>query len=355
MIRPDFTSARVRGEVDRESGRVRGIVRDFERFRLAPHPDPLPVRTGRGSSLSWPLRLGLAHAVGAILGLASLTGAAPAKAETMREIVYDHDVRIEVIAEGDGPLIVMLPSRGRGAEDFDTVADELVKRGFRVLRPEPRGAALSRGPMQNLTLHDLANDVAAVIRIAGGGGPAIIVGHAFGSWVARMVAVDHPELVRGVVLVAAAAKAYPTGFPGASELSEAVRKSGDFTLSAAERMKYLRLAFFAPNSDATIWLHGWHPDADEAQSAAGRATGQSEWWSGGAVPLLDLQGELDPFKPRAMANEMRDEFGERVSVVVIANASHALIPEQPAAVSKAILAWINKLPSLESQGALTAK
>lgn len=281
----------------------------------------------------------------AALVVAPMTIAAiPVRAEPEWKIVFYDDIRIEVAAEGRGPLIVMLPSRGRGAEDFDDVADELVKAGFRVLRPQPRGAALSLGPMQNLTLHDLANDVAAVIRNAGDGGPAIIVGHAFGSWVARMTAIDHPELVRGVVMVAAAAKAYPVGFPGAKELSEAVRKSGDFALPSSERLKYLRLAFFAPNSDARVWLQGWHPAADEVQLAAGRATKQSEWWLGGGVPLLDLQGELDPFKPRSTANEMRDEFGERASVVVIPNASHALIPEQPDAVVAAILAWLGKLP-----------
>jgi pimeloyl-ACP methyl ester carboxylesterase len=268
----------------------------------------------------------------------------PARAEPEWRIAFYDDIRIEVAMEGRGPLIVMLPSRGRGAEDFDDVAGELVKAGFRVLRPQPRGAALSLGPMQNLTLHDLAHDVAAVIRNAGDGGPAIIVGHAFGSWVARMTAVDHPELVRGVVMVAAAAKAYPVGFPGAKELSEAVQKSGDFALPTSERLRYLRLAFFAPDSDARVWLQGWHPAADDAQLAAGRATKQSEWWSGGAAPLLDLQGDLDPFKPRSMMNEMREEFGERVSVVVISNASHALIPEQPTAVVGAILAWIGKLP-----------
>jgi pimeloyl-ACP methyl ester carboxylesterase len=268
----------------------------------------------------------------------------PARAEPEWKIVFYDDIRIEVIMDGSGPLVVMLPSRGRGAEDFDGVADQLVKAGFRVLRPQPRGAALSRGPMQDLTLHDLASDVAAVIRIAGGGGPAIIVGHAFGSWVARMTAIDHPELVRGIVMAAAAAKAYPAGFQGAKELSEAVQKSGDFALPTRERLAYLRLAFFAPNNDASGWLYGWHPAADEVQSAAGHVTHQSEWWSGGSVPLLDLQGELDPFKPRAMSNEMREEFGERVSVVVIPNASHALIPEQPEAVAAAILAWIGKLP-----------
>jgi pimeloyl-ACP methyl ester carboxylesterase len=78
--------------------------------------------------------------------------------------------------------------------------------------------------------------------------------------------------------------------------------------------------------------------------SAGRATRQSEWWGGGAAPLLDLEGALDPFKPRAMANEIRDEFGQRATVAVIANASHALIPEQPAAVVDAIVAWIGGLP-----------
>ena len=270
--------------------------------------------------------------------------AGPALAEPEREIAFYNDIRIEVISEGHGPLIVMLPSRGRGAEDFDDVADELVKAGFFVVRPEPRGASLSLGPTQNLTLHDLANDVAAVIRIKGHGGPAIVVGHAFGSWVARMLAVDHPELVRGVVMVGAAAKAYPAGFAGANELSEAVRKSGDFSLSPSERLGYLRLAFFAPNSDARTWLQGWHPAADELESAAARATKQSEYWAGGTVPLLDVQGALDPFKPRAMSNEMREECGDRASVVVIPNASHALISEQPHAVAAAILDWIGKLP-----------
>jgi pimeloyl-ACP methyl ester carboxylesterase len=194
-----------------------------------------------------------------------------------------------------------------------------------------------------LTLHDFARDTAAVIQQSGGG-PAVIAGHAFGNWVARMTAVDYPGLVRGVVIVAAAAKAYPAGFAGAKELSDAVRKAGDPALPDAERLTYLRAAFFAPGSDATAWLKGWHPELDEAQSAAGRATKQAEWWPGGTAPLLDLQGGLDPFKPGAMMNEMRDEFGDRVTIAVVPNASHALIPEQPAAVVDAIVKWIATLP-----------
>ena len=41
---------------------------------------------------------------------------------------------------------------------------------------------------------------------------------------------------------------------------------------------------------------------------------------------------------------MKDEFGDRVTVVVIPNASHALIPEQPKAVVDALATWVKGLP-----------
>jgi pimeloyl-ACP methyl ester carboxylesterase len=268
---------------------------------------------------------------------------ASAQSDRTGYFVSNGDARIEVIAEGAGPLVALLPSRGRDSEDFDVVAAGIARAGYRVLRPQPRGAGRSTGPMKNLTLHDFARDVAAVIEHEGKG-PAVIAGHAFGNWVARMTAVDYPHLVRGVVIVAAAAKAYPAGFAGAKELSEAVRKAGDTSLPDAERLRYLQKAFFAPGHDASVWLKGWHPEVDESQFAAGRATRQSEWWPGGSAPLLDLQAALDPFKPRSMMNEMKEEFGDRVTVAVIPDASHALVPEQPAAVIDAIVAWTRKLP-----------
>ena len=191
--------------------------------------------------------------------------------------------------------------------------------------------------MAGLTLHDFAGDVAAVIAHAGGG-PAVVAGHAFGNWVARMTAADHPQLVRGVIILAAAAKTYPKA------LAEAVTRSADVTLADSERLGYLRSTFFAPGHDASVWLKGWYPDVNASQFAAGRATRQEEWWGAGRAPLLDLQAALDPFKPRETMNELREELGERVTIAVIPDASHALIPEQPAAVVDAIIAWMRTLP-----------
>jgi len=243
---------------------------------------------------------------------------------------------IETIAEGEGALVVILPSRGRGAEDYVEVARDLARAGYRVLRPQPRGIGGSKGPMRGLTLHDLASDVAAVIADAGVG-PAIVVGHAFGNWVARMTAADHPQLVRGMAILAAAAKKYPP------ELAEAVTKCADTSLPDAERLKYLEFAFFAPGHDASAWLEGFHPEVNASQRAAGLATPQEAWWGGGAAPLLDLQAEHDAFRPRETANDLREELGERVTVSVIRDAGHALVPEQPAAVIAALLDWMQGL------------
>jgi pimeloyl-ACP methyl ester carboxylesterase len=70
--------------------------------------------------------------------------------------------------------------RGENSEDYDRVAEGLAMAGFRVLRPQPRGAGKSIGPTAGITLHDLANDVALTIENARDG-QAIIVGHAFGN------------------------------------------------------------------------------------------------------------------------------------------------------------------------------
>ena len=64
------------------------------------------------------------------------------------------------------------------------------------------------------------------------------------------------------------------------------------------------------------------------------------------MPLLDLQADNDPFHPIERMNELKDELGDRVSVTVIRNASHALLPEQPAAVVAAIVAWVRGLQSI---------
>lgn len=248
------------------------------------------------------------------------------------------DGRIEVLAQGDGPVIVLLPSLGRGAEDFDAIADRLVNAGYRVVRPQPRGIGRSVAPLGGINLHDYAADVAAVIEQEKKG-PAFVVGHAFGNRVARMLATDRPELVSAVGLVAAnIGKA-----PSTPKVREAIRNSANPALPDAERLNALQFAFFAPGNDPRVWLKGWYPDVLAAERAAGDRTSREEDFAAGQAPILYVQPAHDPLAHVEDAKAYKEQFGERVTVVVIEQASHAVIVEQPEAVSAALITYARKL------------
>lgn len=122
----------------------------------------------------------LAFAAALATSVAACTTPAVDANAVQRTLVSKGDVRIETLAQGQGPVIVILPSLARGAEDYDEVARLLARDGFRVLRPQPRGIGRSTGPMAGLDLHAFASDVALVLDREHTG-PVVIVGHAWGS------------------------------------------------------------------------------------------------------------------------------------------------------------------------------
>lgn len=254
-------------------------------------------------------------------------------------------VHIEVIAQGLGPVLVILPSLGRGAEDYNVVATLLAEDNFRVLRPQPRGIGRSTGPMTGQTLHDLAADIAAVIEHEHSG-PAIVVGHAYGHFVARTLATDRPGLVRGVVLAAASPGKVPKGVnepPVKPEIRQAIKEAGDLSLPEAERLRALQLAFFAPNHDAHVWLTGWHPETEKMENEASAATPVDQWFAAGTAPILDLQAQDDAVAQPKFRGVLKAALDDRVTVVVIPDAGHALAPEQPEAMANAIAAFARTL------------
>jgi pimeloyl-ACP methyl ester carboxylesterase len=258
---------------------------------------------------------------------------------TARFAVTRGEVSIEVLVDGgglggDGAPIVLLPSLGRGAEDFDAIAARLAAAGFKVLRPQPRGIGASRGPLAEMDLHECAADVAAVIEAARCA-PAFVVGHAFGNRVARMLATDRPDLVRAISLVAANVGRDPSP----PDVRAAIRVSADPSLPDATRIEALRYAFFAPGNDPSAWLAGWYPQVLAAQRIAGDRTSREEDFAGGAAPILYLQPTHDPLAHGHHAQEYRALLGDRVTIVMIPQASHAAIAEQPEFISDTLIAY----------------
>jgi pimeloyl-ACP methyl ester carboxylesterase len=217
------------------------------------------------------------------------------------EIVTTRAASIETYVDGSGPAVVVIPSYGRdGGEDFDPLSAALVDAGYRVLRPQPRGIARSAGPMTGVGFDDMAHDIAAVI------------------------------------LAAASGKTV------APEVNTAPMRAGDLSLPDDERLAALRLAFFAPGQDASIWLAGWYPDTLAMQVDCVQHADVARYRGADSAPVFEIIAALDPFHRRDEWADPRTSYGERITSTVIADASHALFPEQPDAVSAAIVGYLRK-------------
>lgn len=241
------------------------------------------------------------------------------------------NVVVEAMIRGSGETIILIPGRGLSADSFTELAKALDKAGYRTAAINPRGIEGSTGPLEKLTLKDYATDVAGVIK-ALGASRAHVLGHAYGNRVARTLAVESPALVETVILLAAGGKVGPT--PEAVRASEKL-ESADAT--RAEKIEATRVVYFGSKSDPMPWVDlKDFTAASQAQLAALRATPRTSWWSGGAAPMLVIQGLEDKIAPPENGRALRDEFSDRVTLVELPNAGHALLIEEPKAIAKAI-------------------
>jgi pimeloyl-ACP methyl ester carboxylesterase len=140
-------------------------------------------------------------------------------------------------------------------------------------------------------------------------------------------------LVKAVILAASQASHVP------EDVAKTPFIAGDTSAPETDRLAALHKAFFAPDHDARIWLGGWYPPTLKMQHAAAQTVPRSEYWACGDVPLLGVFGAYDPWKPKPYWGELRSELGQRVTTMIIQDASHALFPEQPHAIADAVLPW----------------
>jgi pimeloyl-ACP methyl ester carboxylesterase len=256
------------------------------------------------------------------------------------------DARIEYHDRGQGEAVVLLASLARPASDFNELVLALNRAGYRTLAIESRGIGWSTpaGLVSKWTFHDIAADIAVVLEHAGVAAAerVHVVGHALGNRVARTFAMDYPRRVHTLTLVAAGGQApIPLRLQGALLIATAGFLPDDF------REGEMRQALFAEGNEIPdYWVAGWSFRAGLSQIQANTATRSDEFWSGGEAPMLVLQGEQDPVAPPEVAGlALASEFPERVTLVQIPGASHALLPERPELIDEAVIAFLRDHPT----------
>jgi pimeloyl-ACP methyl ester carboxylesterase len=253
--------------------------------------------------------------------------------------------KLRVFTAGDGPIIVMLPARGVGPFELEPVSLRLVAAGFHIVLPEPRGYGESVGPLDGVTMRDLADDVARAIE-AVGGAPVVVAGHAFGNRVGRMLAQERPDLVRAVVLIAAGGK-----FPPKPEIALNLKTWLDKSLPSDQRTAAAKAAFFGPQSNPTpedAMLDGISAAKGKAQAAAAQSKlfPLESWWPGGKRPMLVIQGLADVWAPVENGRSLKADYPDRVTLVELPEVGHFMARERPDLVAEATIAFMRRLPHL---------
>ena len=225
--------------------------------------------------------------------------------------------------------VVLLPSLGRPASDFDELCIALRDAGFNTLAIDPPQAM-----SPDATLHDLAEYVLQAIDTA-----QIesfhLVGHAFGNRLSRMVTADYPSRVLTLTLLAAG------GYVEMEEhILHALMNCFNEELSADEHLAFVSNAFFAPGNDATVWRNGWMTNVSLLQQKALARVHRSEWWDAVAPRVLVVQALQDVIAPVGNGQKYASDHPTITTLIDIDGAGHAMLPEKPREIADALVAFL---------------
>lgn len=251
---------------------------------------------------------------------------------------------------GKGPLIVLLhgfPDHWLGwwhqiaglAEHFTVAAVDL--RGYNMSgRPES---------VEQYQADKLVRDVEAVIEAAGHQS-AIVVGHDWGGYVAWQVAMQAPQRVRGLAVLA---MPHPWAIPRDLESNPAQRKASEYTLFFQQEDAHLkypfeRLGFWISDplyrdvhlaamqrSDLKCMLHYYR--ANFPRPPYQRNQGQPPRVG---VPTLLIHGLKDAYALPCGLNDVWDWIDGEVEIKVYPDAGHFIHHEKQADVTKNLLRWV---------------
>ena len=141
--------------------------------------------------------------VAGLIVFTAMTARAVEKALPRRGIFVEIDGnRIHYVDKGDGPAIVMIHGLGGQMGNFTHSLLDLLTGEFRVIVIDRPGAGYStRAPGASARLKVQGDVLAKFIRSMGLKRP-LLVGHSLGGAIALSIALDHPECVGGLALIA---------------------------------------------------------------------------------------------------------------------------------------------------------
>jgi pimeloyl-ACP methyl ester carboxylesterase len=217
-------------------------------------------------------------------------------------------------------------------------------RRYRCIAVDNRGSGRSGKPEGPYTLEQMAADAVAVLD-AEGVGRAHVVGHSMGSYVAQVLAVEHPDRVRTLTLAGTACRHQPWRLELLARWQETARTQGVHA--------WARRAFPWLLGPRTAWTFGlfinllWpiilqqpaHAFDSQIAALIGAPEDAPARLAGVEVPTLVVCGSRDTLTTPADAAEVAAAIpGARA--VVLKGAGHGLMLESAADFNNAVLEFL---------------
>jgi pimeloyl-ACP methyl ester carboxylesterase len=228
-------------------------------------------------------------------GLAAFSGATARKIEKAvprdGELVEVDGEKLHVVDRGSGPPIVLIHGLGGQLRNFGrAMVDDLVRDHRLILVDRPGSGYSTRASGASARLRVQAETIAELIRILKLEKP-LIVGHSLGGALALAIALNHPDVVGGLALVAPLTQVQsiddvPPVFKPMVIRSPAVRKAVAWTLATPMGMMKAEEALkevFAPEP----------VPADFGTAGGGLLAMRPGNFYASSSDLVDLEGELE--------------------------------------------------------------
>lgn len=251
---------------------------------------------------------------------------------------------------GSGSPLVLLHGSFTDHRMWRDLVPPLVAAGHRVIAPDARGHGASANATKPFRLTD---DLAALLRHLDTG-PAVLIGMSMGGGTAVDTALEHPDLVRALVVSGvgtsepehtdpwtkdSVARYYGTLMSGDIEawldvVGEAVagphRTVEDVDPDVVRRVREMSRATAEKH---TVGERDWHVPVTDTWARAATIT----------VPTLAINGALDAPDLIAMAERLVATVAAESHTISIDNTAHYANMEQPDTFTKHLLDWLNRL------------
>ena len=222
---------------------------------------------------------------------------------------------------------------------------EALSSDFNVVAFDLPGHGSSTGLPEDWSFDYAAAIVAKLIEETSSS-PVHLVGISFGGMIAQVTTLARPDLIRSLTLIGTASHFPDTARDTMRTRAETVREGGMIAVLQSSLVRWFTqktrtqrpdivdritktLLRDDPATHAAIW------DVISTLDLRSRIVEI-------ACPTLILVGEHDPSTPPSMAYELRDAIKD-AEIMVIPDASHIVTVEAPAAVNKALKAFLNQV------------